>query len=308
MSKLNERYTQAKMDLVNQMERCEEIENESFRGNDNHILREKVEKLNSELVGVSQDNSILKRANDNLNKKLVLASAQMQSLKNEVEAFKNKENNASLYNNVAKDSQANSDIKLKEAMIRRLSAFVFNSDVKEIVDEIMNLENHIIKTDKSKNKHSTRNGSLASLSTNANEHVYSQSQTCSTSKDDHAEVDETVDMQKARKDILEMELNKLEAEERKRYDSIDLIEKQNFELKNELSRLMNGLEINFSEYRDNKSEYFSKRMDERFTFSNGYDLTMSELENKKYRGDMIHHNEHSIENFIEDDGEDHYYS
>jgi len=309
LSKLNERYTQAKMDLVNQMERCEDIVNESFRANDNHILKEKVQKLNAELVDASQENSFLKRSNDNLNKKLVLASGQVQSLKNEVEVLKNKENNALLYNNVAKDSHGNSDLKLKEAMIRRLSAFIFNSDVKEIVDEIMSLENHIIKADKSKNKHSLRNGSLASLSTNANEHVYSQSQTCSTSKDEHAEVDETVDMQKARKDILEMELNKLEAEERKRYDSIDLIEKQNFELKNELSRLMNGLEINFSEYRDNKSEYFSKRMDERFTFSNGYDLTMSELENKKYRNDMIQHHEHSIEKFIEDDGaEDHYYS
>jgi len=297
------------MDLVNQMERCEDIVNESFRANDNHILKEKVQKLNAELVDASQENSFLKRSNDNLNKKLVLASGQVQSLKNEVEVLKNKENNALLYNNVAKDSHGNSDLKLKEAMIRRLSAFIFNSDVKEIVDEIMSLENHIIKADKSKNKHSLRNGSLASLSTNANEHVYSQSQTCSTSKDEHAEVDETVDMQKARKDILEMELNKLEAEERKRYDSIDLIEKQNFELKNELSRLMNGLEINFSEYRDNKSEYFSKRMDERFTFSNGYDLTMSELENKKYRNDMIHHDEHSNEKFIEDDGaEDHYYS
>ena len=71
---------------------------------------------------------------------------------------------------------------------------------------------------------------------------------------------------------------------------------------------MNGLEINFSQYRDNKSEYFSKRMDERFTFSNGYDLTMSELENKKYRDDMIQlHDEHSIEKFIEDDGEGNFF-
>jgi len=40
---------------------------------------------------------------------------------------------------------------------------------------------------------------------------------------------------------------------------------------------MNELEINYSEYRESKNDYFSKRMDERFTFSNGHELTMSEL-------------------------------
>ncbi len=65
---------------------------------------------------------------------------------------------------------------------------------------------------------------------------------------------------------------------------------------------MNGLEINLSQYRDNKSEYFSKRMDDRFAFSNGYDLTMSELENRKFRdGDMIHH-DHDVEQIDADEG------
>jgi len=63
---------------------------------------------------------------------------------------------------------------------------------------------------------------------------------------------------------------------------------------------MNGLEINLSQYRDNKSEYFSKRMDDRFAFSNGYDLTMSELENKRFRGDVIHH--HNGEEAEADEG------
>ena len=59
MHRLNDRYTQAKMDLVHQMQRCEDIEN---RDDNSYVLKEKVQKLNEE-------NSLLKRANDNLNKK-----------------------------------------------------------------------------------------------------------------------------------------------------------------------------------------------------------------------------------------------
>jgi len=121
-------------------------------------------------------------------------------------------------------------------MIRRQNAFIFNSDVKEILEEITNIEAQITKTSVNNkqpgSKQSLRNGSLTSLSTNAND----QAQTCSTIKDDHLEADETLDVQKARKDLLEMELSKLEVEERKRYDSIDLIEKQNFEVKILISR------------------------------------------------------------------------
>ncbi len=132
-----------------------------------------------------------------------------------------------------RDSGNPSELKLKEAMIRRQNAFIFNTDVKEILDEITNIEAQIIKTSSVNHKQqpgskqSLRGGSLTSLSTNAND----QAQTCSTIKDDQLEADETLDHQKARKDLLEMELNKLEVEERKRYDSIDMIEKQNFEVK-----------------------------------------------------------------------------
>jgi chromosome segregation ATPase len=299
MNKMNDRYTQAKMDLVHQMQRCEDIEN---RDENSYVLKEKVQRLNGELSNVTQENGMLKRNNENLNKKLMQVGSQMQSLNREVETLKNKENNVSSFH-IVKDSGNPLELKLKEAMIRRQNAFIFNTDVKEILDEITNIEAQIIKTSVSHkqpgSKQSLRGGSLTSLSTNAND----QAQTCSTIKDDQLEADETLDAQKARKDLLEMELSKLEVEERKRYDSIDMIEKQNFELKNELSRLMNGLEINLSQYRDNKSEYFSKRMDDRFAFSNGYDLTMSELENRKLRSDVIHYDAEQAEA-----DEDHYYS
>ena len=113
-------------------------------------------------------------------------------------------------------------------MIRRLTAFIFNSDVKEILEELMSIEAQIIKTEKLKNKGHFKSLSITSASTN--DPLNFQSKNQSTIKDDKEDINESLEMQKARKDLLESELGKLEEQERRRYDSITMIEKQNFEV------------------------------------------------------------------------------
>lgn len=184
---------------------------------------------------------------------------------------------------------------------------MFNLDVKELLEEMLHIETRILKLSKTKEKvplrHSMRSTSTLDP-TERKENSFLESR--STMKGDVDDMTEELEIQKAKRDTLENELSKLEEQERKRYDSLSMLEKQNFELKSEISRLMTELEINFSEYKDSKSEYYSRKMNERFMFSNGgYDFALEGLEHKGHKDGTISdfHMDYSMEKISGEDAE-----
>jgi len=130
-------------------------------------------------------------------------------------------------------AMASIEVKIRDAMIKRLNDFIFNSDAKELLDEIMNIEAKLIRLEKTKGKIPFRNSfsSFPPRDLIEKRDMNNQDmQFISNLKADLEEIEEIIEIQKSKKDTLENELHKLEDQERKRYNSVSLIEKQNFEV------------------------------------------------------------------------------
>jgi len=126
---------------------------------------------------------------------------------------------------------ASVEVKLRDAMIKRMNAFIFNSDTKELLDEIMHIEAKIIRLEKAKEKVPFRN-SVSSFPTKDQKRELSflEMQSISSLKADIEEIEEGLEVQRSKKETIENELYKLEEQEKARYNSISQIEKQNFEV------------------------------------------------------------------------------
>ncbi len=121
------------------------------------------------------------------------------------------------------------EVQLRDMIIKRLNSFILNSDVKELLDEIIDLEAKIIRLEKAKRKapsnHSTRSPSMNDIQ-DANP---SETQ-ANNLKSNLDEIDEALSILQSKRASLENELEKLELQERDRYNSLSQIEKQNFEV------------------------------------------------------------------------------
>jgi chromosome segregation ATPase len=183
------------------------------------------------------------------------------------------------------------ELKSKEYLIRKYKNFIFNLEVLELIDEAAKANGEILLLEKQRkppqikgrnnldnSPDSMRNYQTASPARSYNPSEGGGRRTHRTTAGGPQErmsatINETLEVLKAKKSSVENELYKLEMQEKKRYDSNADLEQQNFQLKNEIYRLMNELEINFSKY--NENQYYS-RYDKLDTAGSGLDTNVTD--------------------------------
>jgi len=126
------------------------------------------------------------------------------------------------------EMKPNEEGSLKDLEIEKLQCLVFNEEAKEMITEILQVHREILSNKKSGSKQKTKNENLES-----------------------------------RKTVLDEEFYLLQIQEKKRYENTENLEQQNFELQNEVSRLVNELEINFSKYDQSTGAYYTYKRNER---------------------------------------------
>jgi len=126
------------------------------------------------------------------------------------------------------EMKPNEEISLKDLEIEKLQCLMFNEEAKEMITEILQVHREILSNKKSGSKQKTKNENLES-----------------------------------RKTVLDEEFYLLQIQEKKRYENTENLEQHNFELQNEVSRLVNELEINFSKYDQSTGAYYTYKRNER---------------------------------------------
>ena len=120
---------------------------------------------------------------------------------------------------------------LKDAMIRRLNKFIFNTDARELIEELMRIEAKMLAEERGREKIHPRN-SLTSVSTDDHtekkEASFVEFQATHSVRNDH---EGTAELDRAKRGELEKELAELETQERQRYDTLYSLQKQNFEVR-----------------------------------------------------------------------------
>jgi hypothetical protein len=113
----------------------------------------------------------------------------------------------------------------------RLKSFIFNAEILEILDELTQVQEEIFKLEKEKFKAQLFDHNTASPSLSGTGKSHSPNKAFeSTAKSRISEMEETLDMLKVRKNSLENELYKVELQEKRKYDSVYVLEKQNFQV------------------------------------------------------------------------------
>ena len=124
------------------------------------------------------------------------------------------------------------ELKIKDNQITRLRSFIFNQDILELLDDVLAIQEEMFRKEKERFRLQMSEPHTASFSTNFSAEKKSPNQsdfgTDFGVKQRISEIDDSIEMLRAKKGALEGELFKIENIERKKYDSMFILEKQNF--------------------------------------------------------------------------------
>jgi len=186
--------------------------------------KDEAERLKEKVKTLNKELTLSSEAQERLYKRLSKVEVELELAKKGGDSSKQSELDN---NNNNKTAKLIEEISLKNLEIKKLQELVFNEEAKEMIAEIIQVNREILAQNK------------ASRSKGKTENVES------------------------RKTVLEEEFYLLQIQEKKKYENVENLEQQNFELQNEVSRLVSELEINFSKYEHGTSAYHTYKRNEK---------------------------------------------